>query len=62
MKNMICRLFRRVRDLPFSTKLIAVYVFSLLLGIGLNTYEQIDNSLERPAVHERLHLRPAARL
>ena len=47
MRNMICRLFRRVRDLPFSTKLIAVYVFSLLLGIGLNTYEQIDNSLER---------------
>ena len=43
---MIQRLYHKVRDLPFSTKLIAVYLFSLLLGIGLNTYEQIDTSLE----------------
>ena len=43
---MIQKLYHRVRDLPFSTKLIAVYVFSLLLGIGMNTYEQIDTSLE----------------
>lgn len=42
---MIRRLWRRVMDLPFSTKLITVYIFSLVLGIGLNTYEQIDTSL-----------------
>ena len=38
-------MLQKIRDLSFTTKIISAFIFSLLLGIGLNTFEQINTSV-----------------
>ena len=42
---MFRKVWNKIRDANFSAKLAAVFVLSLIFGIGMSTYEQIKTSL-----------------